>query len=68
MDDNNGNQDCEALERGGKATEADWIKAVIAAHHAMLSGMGRYDDKPEQGKKPEAPKLPGGTLDRKPSP
>lgn len=41
VNDNNGNQNCEVQEAGRRATEADWIRAVLAAHKTMLKTLGR---------------------------
>ena len=41
-DDDRGNQDCVAQAGARPATNADWIKAILGAHRAMLTRMGRY--------------------------
>jgi hypothetical protein len=41
VNDDRGNQNCEAQAGGRQATEADWRRAVLAAHRTMLKTLGR---------------------------
>ncbi len=45
-DDDHGNQDCVAQAAGRPTTRADWLKAILSAHRAMLMSVGRYGGKP----------------------
>lgn len=54
VDKDSGGQDCEVAARGGAVTEADRIRAILAAHRGMLTTLGRWEDKPSQSKAPPA--------------
>jgi hypothetical protein len=46
QDDDRGNQNCEAQAKASRATQAQWINAILGAHKSMLTRMGRYTPKP----------------------
>ena len=58
VDDDRGNQNCEAQAKADRATQAQWIRAILGAHKTMLTRMGRYTvhkPLPAQGKAVSVP-------------
>jgi hypothetical protein len=47
VDDDNGNQNCDVAEAAGTTTDDDKILAILAAHRAMLTSLGRLESKPK---------------------
>jgi hypothetical protein len=45
VDNDAGHQDCVAQAIGPRATQAQWIRAILASHKTMVSRLGRYSVK-----------------------
>ena len=46
VDNDNGNQNCEAQMGGRQPSKGDLIRAILGAHRTMLTRMGRYTVRP----------------------
>ena len=55
VDNDNGKQDCEVAQAAGTTTDDDKIRAILAAHRAVLTSLGRWqsEDDPSQSDMPE---------------
>ena len=45
VDNDAGAQDCVAQDKAKTATQADWIRAILASHRTMVTRLGRYGAK-----------------------
>jgi hypothetical protein len=45
VDNDAGAQDCVAQAKGRPATQADWIRAILASHRTMVTRLGRYSSR-----------------------
>ena len=53
QDDDHGNQNCVAQAEVKRATQAQWIRAILGAHKSMLTRIGRYNVRTGPATKPE---------------
>ena len=62
VDNDHGAQDCTAQARGGRASQADWIRAILGANKTMLMRMGRFSGRPGAPRS----EIPGAPTQRTP--